>query len=107
MNAPNARADLLARIRSEHTRLEAMLARLSDDQMIQPALDEGWSVKDLLAHITWWEQRMLQLLQAAARGEKAPALLQPGEDWDVAIDRLNAATLAASRDQSLSDVRDA
>lgn len=107
MNEPIAKAELLATIDAEHDRLAVTLRQLSDEQLVQPGVEGDWSVKDLLAHITWWEQRLIQLLESAARGEAPPSLLLPGEDWDAAIPRLNDAAYAASRDRALDDVREA
>ena len=52
---PTSKAELLGRIRREHAALEQTIARLSDDQMLAAA-EHDWTVKDLLAHITAWEQ---------------------------------------------------
>jgi hypothetical protein len=61
-------------------------------------LDAGWSVKDVLAHISVWESRCATWLEAAARGETAD---RP-EVKDV--DASNARDYAAAKGQSLSDV---
>ena len=42
--------------------LQALADRLSDDDLAR-ATDYGWSVAALFAHMAWWEQRMVVLLQ--------------------------------------------
>jgi uncharacterized protein (TIGR03083 family) len=55
---PQSIADLMARIDREWAALERALAPLSEAQMTTPSAG-GWSVKDLLAHISAWERVLL------------------------------------------------
>jgi uncharacterized protein (TIGR03083 family) len=105
MNEPMTKAELLGLIETEHARLEAILAPLSEAQMTEGSLASGWSVKDMLAHLTWWEQRMLQVVQAAARGERLPRLSREGEDEEATINRVNAETYQANHLRPLHEVR--
>jgi len=90
--------ELLAQIRDERRKLEALLATLTPDQMIQPGVDGAWSVKDILAHIATWEGWMREWTASHLRGE-APKV--PGQ-WD--IDRMNAETYARVKDMPLAEV---
>ncbi|MBI5961545.1 MAG: ClbS/DfsB family four-helix bundle protein [Chloroflexi bacterium] len=67
--------DLMAEFQAERQKLAQLLAGLSEDQMVQPGVCEGWSVKDILAHVTVWEQMVLGWYRAGRRGEnpKTPA----------------------------------
>ncbi len=105
MNEPMTKADLLSLIQAGYARLDATLSQIADDRMSQTGVEEGWSIKDLLAHISWWQRRLIQLLQNAAQGEQAPSLLAAGEDWPTAIDRVNAEVHAANHDRPLSAIR--
>jgi hypothetical protein len=58
--------------------------------MSQPVLEGDWSIKDLLAHITWWEQHMLRTLQRGLRGEPAIPLTSQTDDAETALHDLNA-----------------
>lgn len=91
-------ADLM---RAEHARLDALLAGIPDEQFTQPGAFGEWSVKDMLAHITFWEQRLIAYLNGARE-----SLIQPGEDEQAGIDRINAGVLVANRDRPLADVRE-
>jgi uncharacterized protein (TIGR03083 family) len=51
---PASKAELLDRIRRERAALEQALAGLSQAQMTAP-VENGWTIKDILAHITAWE----------------------------------------------------
>ena len=43
-------------------RVESLVARLTDEDLARP-LDAGWTVSAALAHLAFWEQRALVLLQ--------------------------------------------
>jgi hypothetical protein len=66
MDVPRTKAQVLGRIWADHALLEAMIAPLSAVQMTQPPAD-GWSVKDVLAHITVWEGLLVEWLTAFHR----------------------------------------
>ncbi|HET8905703.1 MAG TPA: DinB family protein [Ktedonobacterales bacterium] len=87
-------------MRAEHARLEALLAGMSDEELVRPEAFGAWSVKDMLAHITFWEQRVI----AYSDGAKE-SLVGPDEDEQAAVDRINAEVLAANREQPLAEVR--
>jgi len=87
-------------MRAEHALLEALLANFSDEEIVQPGRFGEWSVKDMLAHITFWEQRLIAYVNGAKE-----SLVQPDEDEEAAIDRINAEVLAANRDRPLTEVR--
>ncbi len=91
--------ELTKRIRADRARLDALVGGLDDARMLEPALEQGWSVKDVLAHISAWERLCTNWLEAAARDETP----ERGEVRDV--DAFNAATFAANRERPLGDVR--
>ena len=55
---PADQAELMARIDREWAALERAITPLSEAQMTAPGAG-GWSVKDLLAHISAWERVLL------------------------------------------------
>jgi uncharacterized protein (TIGR03083 family) len=81
------KAELLDKLQAENARLEKSLSRLTEEQMAAPALPDGWSVKDTIAHLAVWNRRGTTWLGAAARGE-APAIPAPGATW-ADMDRMN------------------
>jgi hypothetical protein len=92
---------LIELIRTERSSLEIVVGRLSEAQMVQAGAQGEWSVKDLLAHVTFWEQRLLAWLEVA-RGEGAT----PPEpvSTDEEVDRLNAQVFATNHGRPLSEV---
>jgi hypothetical protein len=94
------KADLLSAMRAGHARLDKMFAALSEEQMLAARLHGGWSGKDLLAHLGFWEQRMADYCQMLRNGETPKETV--GE-YDV--DGINAAAFDEHHDQSLDEVR--
>ena len=99
--AQDRRARLMDRIEGTWNDLLASFAGLSDAQMVAPGVVEEWSVKDLLAHVTTWEEETLKHLPEIARGEKQQrySTLYGG------IDAFNAMKSAENRQRSLAEVR--
>ena len=90
--------ELIALIRETSTRMELLLAQLSVAQMNQPGAVGVWSVKDVLAHIAFWERYAANILSAAARGETP----QPTADDET--ERRNASVVAQYYQRPLSAV---
>jgi hypothetical protein len=65
-----ARGDAVATLEEGQARLDALLGRLSEDELIRPATIGGgdWSAKDLVGHIAFWEEVALAVLDAWRRG---------------------------------------
>jgi hypothetical protein len=103
MTDPATKAELLECTRSEHRRLEAALAGISEPDMLRPGVVGEWSIKDILAHISDWEQRFLSWYQAGRRGE-VPERPEPGLTWDD-LDLLNQRIYDRHRHRSLPDVQ--
>ena len=91
------KSELLTNMRSGRAQLEAHLARLNDEQLLAPVLHGNWSVKDLIAHLGFWEQRIVTLYGQLSRGEEPPE--------DPTLDELNAQAYATNRDKTLQQVR--
>jgi hypothetical protein len=96
------KAELLRHIHSERKQLEELLVRLSPQQMQQLGVVGEQSVKDLLAHMVVWEQRMVAWMEQALHGER-PADF-PEQFTQELIDRWNAEAYQSSREKTLSQV---
>jgi hypothetical protein len=93
------RGDLLHRAQREHERLVAIVDALPAERLTTPGVTDEWSVKDHLAHLTWWEQRVIRVLG----GARDPIDLIPIEEKDA--DTVNASVFAQNKGHSLEDVR--
>lgn len=102
MDAPGDKQDLIQRIRDERIKLVALLGIVSENEMLIPLEEDGWSVKDHVAHIVVWEKRMVEWLDVVKRGE-VPQQLPPGMTWDD-LDRWNEQTFKEDRERELKEV---
>lgn len=89
--------ELLASIRASRSRLETALAPVPREAMEAPALDNGWSIKDLLAHFGFWEARAAELFQLLKSGKTPDA-------YNENLDAINARAYVEHHDQPLDDV---
>lgn len=100
------KSQLLDRIKSARAPLDELIAQLTEEQMLQPGAENKSSVKDLLAHITTWEQHLARRLTAAVK-DKSPDVYvidpdEPGESEG--IDALNAYIFARNAQLPLQQV---
>jgi uncharacterized protein (TIGR03083 family) len=90
-------AELLERLAREHERLEAVLAQLTPEECMTQRIAGDWTIQDILAHLIAHEQRALQELHSARRGE--PLMIDHS-----ATDRFNAEAVQALRGKSYEEV---
>ncbi len=102
MPKPTSKAAILSESSQEHQALEQLLAPLTPDQMVQPGIVGEWSAKDVLAHLTEWEQMVLGWYCAGLAGD-SPALPAPGFKWSE-LPALNQRIYEQHRDRPLEDV---
>jgi hypothetical protein len=81
--------ELLTAIKAGHDRLESMLSGLTDEQLIERPAPDAWSIKDILAHLTFWQQSMVTNLKRLQNG-------QPGEYLAGELDDVNAQVYSAN-----------
>lgn len=94
--------ELLALTRSERAGLDDVYKKLTEDEVCAPVLDGGWSMKDVLAHVTAWERRILDGFEAARRGEPPAGSGDGGTQDDT--DRLNQQVFLKNHARPLVDV---
>lgn len=99
----SAREDLLQSIEAWRDLFERTVLSIPAERRETPGVEGDLALKDLVAHVLFWERRALTLLHAARAGEKAPSLRRPdeGDNW---IHRLNADIYAESRSKSWDQV---
>jgi hypothetical protein len=88
---PTTKPQLLDWIKDARAPLDRLIAQLSEEQMLQPGVENKSSVKDLLAHITTWEQHLVRRLAAAVKDKVPEAyVIDPHEPWEPGgIDTVN------------------
>jgi uncharacterized protein (TIGR03083 family) len=94
------REQLLNRLDTAWAAFQASYTGLSSAQLAEPGVVEHWSVKDLIAHVSWWEEEALQHLPLVRAGGRPPRYsVRYG-----GIDAFNALKCEQARALSLADV---
>jgi len=94
------RSQLLKRLDRAWEALKESYADLSDSELMKPGVTGGWSVKDIIAHVTWWEEEALTHLPVILAGGKPPRYSATYGG----IDAFNARMAERKRNLPLSEV---
>ena len=101
----------------ERRRLEALVGKL-DDPALSRAMPAGWTVAAVLAHLAFWDQRIVLLAGQLGRGASVPPAEAGDVDWindaakptQLALAPRRAATLAVeaarAADQAVATLSD-
>jgi hypothetical protein len=85
----------------ERRRLEALVGKL-DDAALSRTMPAGWTVAGVLAHLAFWDQRIVTFIELLRRGAKVPTEDPIDVEWineaakptQLALPPRRAATLA-------------
>lgn len=91
---------LLDRLEKAWAALEESYAGLTEARMAEPGVMGEWSVKDILAHVTTWEQEALKMLPLILEGRR-PARYSVSFGG---IDAFNAIMAEQKRGLSLREI---
>jgi hypothetical protein len=82
--------------RKDRAEWDRVLAEVKEEQMLEPGLPGGWSVKDVIAHVNWYEQEMVVLLETRE--------LAGSELWGLPADERNIPIHEQNKDLILDEV---
>jgi hypothetical protein len=91
---------LLKRLDTAWAAFQESYAGVPDAQLLEPGVMGDWSVRDILAHVTIWEEEALTHLPLIIAGGRPPRYVTYG-----GIDAFNAHMIEQTRGLSLSNVR--
>ncbi|HKX19637.1 MAG TPA: DinB family protein [bacterium] len=94
------RQQLLQRLGAAWLAFKASYAGLSDAQLLEPGVTGAWSIRDIIAHVTTWEEEALNHLPAVLENRRPPrySVTYGG------IDTFNALMTTRKERLSLSEV---
>src|SRR5512137_1578538 len=95
------KTELIKQIEAEWDNLQAALDGLTEEQMHQPGVVGEWSIKDILAHITAWQTRLITTLFKVEKGF-TPDTTEGGTP----VDQLNEKFYREMKDRSFDQVWD-
>jgi len=95
------RERLLKRLDQAWEAFQESYAGLSEAELLVPGVTGVWSIKDIIAHVSWWEEEALKHLPLILAGGRPPrySVTYGG------IDAFNATMTEQKKDLSLADVR--
>jgi hypothetical protein len=73
---------LLTRVRESHDAWTQLVSGVDRDRMAEPGVAGDWSLKDVVCHISWFEEQMVMLLESHA--------LVGSDWWQLPSDERNA-----------------
>lgn len=99
---PKSKQELLETIQVERCHLDNLIGTLTEAQLVEPDIDGDRCVKDIIVHITIWEQRMIQWINESYAGI-APQRPAPGMNWDD-LDKINEQYYLEHKDDPLTEI---
>lgn len=101
MSSPLSKAELLEAVKKSWTELTEAIGELNEDQMGEPKVQEGWTVKDIMAHVAAWHRLAMDRIHAATTGDDLKFPVIKGDEF---ADTFNAETYTKFKDQPLDNV---
>ena len=102
MGTTLGKTQLLAELHNENASWQALLDEIGEANMTQPEVAGGWSIKDIVAHLTEWRRRGVRRFQAALNHE--PDFTPPWPSELQEDDEINAWIYESHRDLPLADI---
>lgn len=102
MGTTISKTQLLAELNDENASWLALLDDIGEANMTQPEVAGGWSIKDIVAHLTGWRRRTVRRFQAMLNHE--PDFTPPWPPELQEDDEINAWIYESNRDRPLADV---
>ncbi len=96
VDEPASKTDLLDKIQTGWQEWQELLSQVNKEQMEQPGAEGEWSVKDIIAHITWSERGIVPLLEQH--------ILSGSELWNLSQDERNTEVYRQNRYRPLDEV---
>lgn len=90
------RTQFIQELRAGRAEWDAALAQLDDARLAMPVGESDWTVKDLLAHVAWFEREMIDLVRDRA--------LVGSDLWQLPADERNAAIYEQERGRAPDEV---
>lgn len=98
------KSEFLNWLQQEYQQWEALLARVDPTYMDQLGVNSQWSFKDLVAHLTVWNRRLVASAQAIPRHEPEPP--PPWPEHLQTDDDINAWIYETNRERSARQILD-
>ncbi|HKA11015.1 MAG TPA: ClbS/DfsB family four-helix bundle protein [Candidatus Dormibacteraeota bacterium] len=78
--------ELIRTMRDAHQRLAEAIEQLPDERLLEPAMD-NWTGKDLLAHVAWWHDHSVVVIEGLRAGRQPYDQTDPENATDAINER--------------------
>ncbi|HEY8731511.1 MAG TPA: ClbS/DfsB family four-helix bundle protein [Candidatus Limnocylindria bacterium] len=78
--------DLIRTMRDAHERLAEAIEHIPDEGLLEPAMDD-WTGKDLLAHMAWWHDHSMRVIEGLRAGRQPYDRTDPANTTDAINER--------------------
>jgi hypothetical protein len=92
------KAEILEALEDGQSELAEMLEDLPDELLLVPGVCGNWSIKDILAHLSYWEGQLVTLLFQTSRGMDKPSTAHFGKE---SVDQINQRWFETSQERPL------
>lgn len=94
------KSQLLEEMRSARWEWEFVLSQVEEALGLEPTMHGGWSVKDTVGHVAYYERWLLNWLEDAVRGKVRAATYREL----LSVDERNALIYAENKELSMQDI---
>ncbi|MCD4753949.1 MAG: maleylpyruvate isomerase N-terminal domain-containing protein [Anaerolineaceae bacterium] len=98
MPLPISITDLTEYTHSARVEWDKAIEKLDDKQLVQPDVCGPWSVKDIIAHVAWYDNQMVDLISSHSMAGSS-------EWWLLPTDERNENIYQEIKNKPLNDVR--
>ena len=98
------KSQLLIWLTDEQLKWELLLAAIGESRLAQAGISGDWSMRDIIVHLTGWQQWQVARLQAAVQGRAEP--LPPWTKNLTSDDEINRWIYEANRTRTVRQVLD-
>ncbi len=88
--------ELFQKIQESRQALLAAIERVPAERRVEPVLDGGWSIKDAIVHLNYWEGQLVTMLYQLRSGAAPTTQHFSGRD----VDEINAGWFAQGKSRS-------
>ena len=95
---------LISSIEIEHRRFEEMLGSIPEDRYLDEGVwGDGWNIRDLLAHLTEWEQMFLNWYRVGLEGGHPEMPAKGLTDIEIVIREIEEGKIAFEPPQEMPE----
>ncbi len=96
MSDPITVQEMLNTIHDARAEWDALLAKVPRERMTEPGVMGDWSIKDIVAHVTWSEREMVPVLRERR--------FRGSDLWNLPVDERNQIVYEENRSRPLDEV---